>query len=44
MPVLKRAEQTCSESVLEDGGTEEEAKEEGAIIRFFLQFNIYFIL
>ncbi|XP_041976354.1 signal recognition particle subunit SRP72 [Aricia agestis] len=33
LPVLKRAEQTCSESVLEDGGTEEEAKEEAAIIR-----------
>ncbi|CAH0699705.1 unnamed protein product [Spodoptera exigua] len=33
LPVLKRAEQSCSESVLEDGGTEEEAKEEAAIIR-----------
>ncbi|CAG9785244.1 unnamed protein product [Diatraea saccharalis] len=33
LPVLKRAEQACSESVLEDGGTEEEAKEEVAIIR-----------
>ncbi|XP_026328538.1 signal recognition particle subunit SRP72 [Hyposmocoma kahamanoa] len=33
MPVLKRAEQACSESVLEDGGTEEEAREEAAIIR-----------
>ncbi|CAH1644088.1 unnamed protein product [Spodoptera littoralis] len=33
LPVLKRAEHSCSESVLEDGGTEEEAKEEAAIIR-----------
>ncbi|CAF4755791.1 unnamed protein product [Pieris macdunnoughi] len=33
LPVLKKAEQACSESVLEDGGTEEEAKEEAAIIR-----------
>ncbi|XP_048485172.1 signal recognition particle subunit SRP72 [Plutella xylostella] len=33
LPVLKKAEQTCSESVVEDGGTEEEAKEEAAIIR-----------
>ncbi|CAK1603846.1 unnamed protein product [Parnassius mnemosyne] len=33
LPVLKRAEQACSESVIEDGGTEEEAKEEAAIIR-----------
>ncbi|XP_045534188.1 signal recognition particle subunit SRP72 [Papilio machaon] len=33
LPVLKRAEQTCVESVVEDGGTEEEAKEEAAIIR-----------
>ncbi|PZC83892.1 hypothetical protein B5X24_HaOG206641 [Helicoverpa armigera] len=33
LPVLKRAESSCSESVLEDGGTEEEAKEEAAIIR-----------
>lgn len=34
LPVLKRAEQVCSESVIEDGGTEEEAKEEAAIIRY----------
>lgn len=34
LPVLKKAEQSCSESVLDDGGTEEEAKEEAAIIRF----------
>ncbi|XP_063531876.1 signal recognition particle subunit SRP72 [Cydia strobilella] len=33
LPVLKRSEQACSESVLEDGGTEEEAKEEAGIIR-----------
>lgn len=33
VPVLKRAEQACSESVLEDGGTDEEAREEAAIIR-----------
>ncbi|XP_072940533.1 signal recognition particle subunit SRP72 [Epargyreus clarus] len=33
LPVLKRAEQSCSESVIDDGGTEEEAKEEAAIIR-----------
>ncbi|XP_013184409.1 signal recognition particle subunit SRP72 [Amyelois transitella] len=33
LPVLKRAEQACSESVIDDGGTEEEAKEEAAIIR-----------
>ncbi|GBP78196.1 Signal recognition particle subunit SRP72 [Eumeta japonica] len=33
LPVLKRAEQKCSESVIDDGGTEEEAKEEAAIIR-----------
>ncbi|CAH2991994.1 unnamed protein product [Chilo suppressalis] len=33
LPVLKRAEQACSESVLDDGGTDEEAKEEAAIIR-----------
>ncbi|KAJ8732278.1 hypothetical protein PYW08_015008 [Mythimna loreyi] len=33
LPVLKKAEHACSESVLEDGGTEEEAKEEAAIIR-----------
>ncbi|XP_026485848.2 signal recognition particle subunit SRP72 [Vanessa tameamea] len=33
LPVLKKAEQACSESVIEDGGTEEEAKEEAAIIR-----------
>lgn len=33
LQVLKRAEQACSESVVEDGGTEEEAKEEVAIIR-----------
>ncbi|CAH2107685.1 unnamed protein product [Euphydryas editha] len=33
LQVLKKAEQTCSESVIEDGGTEEEAKEEAAIIR-----------
>ncbi|XP_053602783.1 signal recognition particle subunit SRP72 isoform X2 [Plodia interpunctella] len=33
IPVLKRAEQACSESVIDDGGTEEEAKEEAAIIR-----------
>ncbi|XP_013134269.1 PREDICTED: signal recognition particle subunit SRP72 [Papilio polytes] len=33
LPVLKRAEQTCMESVLEDGGTEDEAREEAAIIR-----------
>ncbi|KAJ2947147.1 hypothetical protein O0L34_g16504 [Tuta absoluta] len=33
LPVLKRAEQACSESVIEDGGTEEEAKEEAGIIR-----------
>lgn len=35
LPVLKRAEHSCSESVLEDGGTEEEAKEEAAIIRYY---------
>ena len=34
LPVLKKAEQVCSESVIDDGGTEEEAKEEAAIIRF----------
>ncbi|KAM3961897.1 signal recognition particle 72 [Aphomia sociella] len=33
LPVLKKAEQACSESVIDDGGTEEEAKEEAAIIR-----------
>ncbi|CAH0627393.1 unnamed protein product [Chrysodeixis includens] len=33
LPVLKRAEHSCSESVIDDGGTEEEAKEEAAIIR-----------
>ncbi|XP_028026411.1 signal recognition particle subunit SRP72 isoform X2 [Bombyx mandarina] len=33
LSVLKRAEQACSESVIDDGGTEEEAKEEAAIIR-----------
>ncbi|XP_050677832.1 signal recognition particle subunit SRP72 [Leptidea sinapis] len=33
LPVLKKAEQLCSESVIDDGGTEEEAKEEAAIIR-----------
>lgn len=36
LQVLKRADQACSESVLEDGGTEEEAKEEAAIIRYKL--------
>lgn len=30
---LKKAEQACTESVVEDGGTEEEAKHEAAIIR-----------
>ncbi|KOB68347.1 Signal recognition particle subunit SRP72 [Operophtera brumata] len=30
---LKKAEQACSESVIDDGGTEEEAKQEAAIIR-----------
>lgn len=39
LPVLKKAEQACSESVLEDGGTEEEAKEEAAIIRFIFYNN-----
>ncbi|CAB3243622.1 unnamed protein product [Arctia plantaginis] len=33
LQVLKRAEHACSESVIDDGGTEEEAKEEAAIIR-----------
>lgn len=33
LPVLKKAELACVESVLEDGGTDEEAKEEAAIIR-----------
>ncbi|XP_068630412.1 signal recognition particle subunit SRP72 [Battus philenor] len=33
VPVLKQAEQACIESVVDDGGTEEEAKEEAAIIR-----------
>ncbi|XP_049865710.1 signal recognition particle subunit SRP72 [Pectinophora gossypiella] len=33
LPVLRRAEQACAESVLEDGGTEDEAREEAAIIR-----------
>lgn len=33
LPTLKRAEQASFESVIEDGGTEEEAKEEAAIIR-----------
>ncbi|XP_059061425.1 signal recognition particle subunit SRP72 [Achroia grisella] len=33
LPVLKKAEQACSESVIDDGGTEEEAKEEAGIIR-----------
>lgn len=35
LPVLKKAELACSESVIEDGGTEEEAKEEAAIIRYY---------
>lgn len=33
LSVLKKAEQGCSESIIDDGGTEEEAKEEAAIIR-----------
>ncbi|XP_028158599.1 signal recognition particle subunit SRP72 isoform X1 [Ostrinia furnacalis] len=33
LPVLRRAEASCAESVIDDGGTEEEAKEEAAIIR-----------
>ncbi|KAL0840689.1 hypothetical protein ABMA28_015882 [Loxostege sticticalis] len=33
LPVLRRAEAACAESVIDDGGTEEEAKEEAGIIR-----------
>lgn len=33
LPPLRRAEQACCESVIDDGGTDEEAREEAAIIR-----------
>lgn len=43
LPVLKKAEQVCSKSVIDDGGTEEEAKEEAAIIRFSF-FTLFIVV